>query len=153
MAKRNTFILYKSWLGPVKELTDADAGILFTAIFNYVNDRKVIIPENIRPLFVEIREQINIEWGKVNPKTNKYHWNWKGGITSENHTIRNSYKYKEWRASVFERDDYTCQECFDVGGTLHAHHIKHFAEHPKLRFVIDNGVTLCKECHKLEHEK
>lgn len=74
---------------------------------------------------------------------------WKGGITPINEQIRKSIQYKQWRTSVFERDDYTCTECGDnTGGNLEADHIKPFAYYPALRFVIDNGKTLCKSCHK-----
>jgi hypothetical protein len=38
--------------------------------------------------------------------------------------------------------------CEKRGGELHADHIKQFAYYPTLRFVLDNGRTLCKECHK-----
>ena len=76
---------------------------------------------------------------------------WKGGITPENQRIRHSLEYKLWRTAVFMRDDYTCQSCFkkkEVSGKLEADHIKQFAYYPELRFVIDNGRTLCKDCHK-----
>ncbi len=62
---------------------------------------------------------------------------------------RNSREYKEWRKAVLERDNYTCAECHEIGGCLHAHHIKAWADYPELRFELSNGVTLCKECHKL----
>lgn len=73
---------------------------------------------------------------------------WRGGISKKNRLIRSSLEYKLWRAAVFERDDWTCQECGERGGELHAHHIKSFKEFIDLRFAIDNGVTLCIDCHK-----
>lgn len=78
---------------------------------------------------------------------------WRGGVTSERKKQRDSKQYKEWRTQVFERDDYTCQNCKARNGNgkavyLHAHHIKSFHNFPELRFELDNGVTLCIECHK-----
>lgn len=75
------------------------------------------------------------------------HPNWKNG--KENLRIRGRLEYKQWRNSVFERDDWTCQECNKRGGQeLNAHHVKSFAKHPELRFVVNNGQTLCIDCHK-----
>lgn len=70
-----------------------------------------------------------------------------------NREWRSTRQYKEWRSNVFERDNYTCQDCGVKGGYLEAHHIKSFAHHEHLRFEIDNGITLCKKCHRSKHKK
>jgi len=62
--------------------------------------------------------------------------------------VRKSKKYKQWRTEVFERDNYTCIECGEKGGYLHADHIKPFALYPESRFELSNGRTLCVDCHK-----
>jgi len=77
---------------------------------------------------------------------------WKGGISYSKRTIRyclmNHKEYKKWRKDVFERDDYTCQNCKSKrGGNLEAHHIKGWDSYPNLRYCISNGLTLCKSCH------
>lgn len=74
---------------------------------------------------------------------------WKGGVTPIHERIRGSVEYKLWRKAIYERDKYTCIWCGDAkGGNLEADHIKPFAFYPELRFAIDNGRTLCKECHR-----
>lgn len=74
---------------------------------------------------------------------------WKGGITPINEQIRKSLEYKQWRKEVFERDNFTCQICGNnESGNLNADHIKPFAYYSELRFDINNGRTLCIDCHK-----
>ena len=73
--------------------------------------------------------------------------NWKGGIYPENLRLRDSLKYREWRSAVLKRDNYTCQDCGEKKNKLQAHHLKPFAYFPELRFIIDNGRTLCINCH------
>ena len=64
---------------------------------------------------------------------------------------RNMPEYIAWRAAVYERDDFTCQECGRRGVSLNAHHIKHWQHHPELRFDLSNGITLCEDCHAKKH--
>ena len=54
----------------------------------------------------------------------------------------------EFRNKVFERDNYTCQICFKYGEKLQADHIKPYCAYPELKDDINNGRTLCVDCHK-----
>lgn len=59
---------------------------------------------------------------------------------------------RKWTSNVFERDNYTCQCCNKRGNTkLNAHHLNSWNKYKKLRFEINNGITLCEECHKKFH--
>ena len=98
-------------------------------------------------------------FGKLSP-------NWQGGISILNLEIRLSDKYKIWRSRVFERDNWTCQTC-QKRGNIEAHHKKQFSKiiqennirtmikaiNCKELWDVENGVTLCKECHKLIRRK
>lgn len=69
----------------------------------------------------------------------------------ETHKKRNNYSYRKWRKSVIERDG-KCGMCGSEKD-LEAHHIKHFAEYPELALDLNNGLTLCKSCHKKLHRE
>lgn len=86
--------------------------------------------------------------GKSLPRGEKSS-NWKGGISKGYRSGYYSPEYKNWRKSVFDRDNYTCVECGFNGskGYITAHHIKSFSHYPELRYVVDNGLTLCEPCH------
>jgi len=76
--------------------------------------------------------------------------------------VRHCWKYRLWITSIFKRDNYICQDCETRGGKLEAHHVKAFSkiwtdnkitnykEALKCEELwdLDNGLTLCKECHK-----
>lgn len=51
--------------------------------------------------------------------------------------------------AIFERDNYTCQLCLQVGGKLQVDHIQSWAEYVEQRFNMDNCRTLCMDCHYL----
>lgn len=73
---------------------------------------------------------------------------WRGGVTPLRVKLRNTPEYKEWRRSVFERDDYTCQKCKSRGGKLEADHIIPYMKDKGKLLEVSNGQTLCKECHR-----
>lgn len=60
--------------------------------------------------------------------------------------LNGEVKYRKWRTSVFERDNWICQICGSKG-FVQGHHIKSWANFPKLRYEINNGISLCKKCH------
>lgn len=74
--------------------------------------------------------------------------NWRGG--SKHDPVRNRYQAKKWVKTVKERDGWKCTQC-DCEDKLHAHHIKPWKLYPELRFDVDNGATLCEQCHQAAH--
>ena len=73
-----------------------------------------------------------------------------GFVSNERKKFMESGEYKRWRDSIFERDDYTCQECFKRGGNLNVHHILPYKDYPDEYFTLNylNGITLCRKCHE-----
>lgn len=93
--------------------------------------------------------------------------NWQGGIRPIYNIVRGCPENYQWKLQCMERDKFTCQECGDAkGGNLVVHHIKHFAEIIKNNMIekledaincselwdINNGITLCNNCHYLYHK-
>lgn len=70
---------------------------------------------------------------------------------AEYHNPRDDPRLDRWREAVFERDGYTCQDCGELGGNLHAHHIERWSKAPDKRFEVSNGITLCHTCHWRRH--
>ena len=117
-------------------------------------------PDVVKKRSATLRERGTFKGEKSN--------NWKGGITKIGIKIRGSYEYKQWRISVFERDKWTCVKCKKkskkgVKCKLNVHHKISFAalatKHNlktmedalkcKMLWDINNGETLCEDCHKL----
>lgn len=73
-------------------------------------------------------------------------YSWKGGITPENHKIRQSLEYRQWAKTIKERDKFTCAICKIKGGKLRSNHIKRFIDSPNLRLDLNNGITICENC-------
>jgi len=79
---------------------------------------------------------------------------WEDYKSSERQKKWNSKEWQIVRKAVFERDNYTCQECGDrnYGGRgkslkLECHHKREWICFPELRMDLDNLITLCVKCH------
>ena len=126
--------------------------------------RKISKSNKGRKVLKRTREKIrNAQKGK--PRLwlrGKKHYLWKGN-QKINRKIRDCWKYQQWRSDIFKRDNWTCQTCQKRGCYLEAHHIKEMSkiiEENKIKTLkqalncdelwnLDNGVTLCRECHDL----
>jgi hypothetical protein len=62
-----------------------------------------------------------------------------------------------WKNQVKNRDKYICQKCGYIGkkndGIMEAHHINNYKNFKNQRLYIDNGLTLCFECHRAKNNK
>lgn len=106
-------------------------------------------------------------------RTGKNHPNWKNGITPLTSKIRDCWKSKLWVRNVFVKDNFICQDCKEKSGNgytiyLVAHHYpKSFSQifhENNIKTMeqaleceefwdINNGITLCRKCHKKRHEQ
>jgi hypothetical protein len=147
--------LFGQTLETIKKISDSGKGSKnhFYGKKHTKETREKIKIARSKQVFSEDSKRRQIEALDRNRKCGEEHYNWKGGITPIQFKIRNSKEYKLWRTAVFERDNYTCIWCNARNGNgkaviLNADHIKPFAYFPELRFAIDNGRTLCINCHK-----
>lgn len=67
----------------------------------------------------------------------------------EDGMMRKNYG-KTWAKNVKKRDKYSCKKCGSKK-QITAHHILPWRDHPNQRFNINNGITLCRECHLKVH--
>ncbi len=65
----------------------------------------------------------------------------------EKRRLRSSVEWKQWRNKVFERDDFTCQDCGKHGCFLEPHHIIPIRVSKERIFDVSNGIALCRSCH------
>lgn len=96
-----------------------------------------------KPFSLEHKHKMALS--KLGPKNP----NWIGGLYKHRNIHKFDAKYRNWRTAVFKRDNYNCV----FGGKLHgnkieADHIIPWAEYQKGWYDINNGRTLCKDCHK-----
>lgn len=103
--------------------------------------------------------------GENNPMFGKHHTketlmkmrgennpNWNPNLTDEEREIkRNTLEYNTWVRAVKETNNFTCVKCNTCEGELISHHLFAYWKYPEARFIIGNGVTLCKSCYNKFH--
>ena len=60
------------------------------------------------------------------------------------------YALMSWSKTIRKRDNNKCTHCNSTENLI-AHHIWHKAFCPESALDVDNGITLCRECHKEQH--
>lgn len=60
--------------------------------------------------------------------------------------------YCKWVSSVLKRDKYKCMQCGKTEDLI-AHHIIRWEDDENKRFELENGKTLCRNCHSRLHRK
>lgn len=67
---------------------------------------------------------------------------------NDNSLDRASSMYRDWSVRTKKRDKWKCRIINkDCSEKLEAHHILSWREYPKLRYEINNGITLCHAHH------
>lgn len=112
------------------------------------------------------KEYFYISWNKLSQGEGCYNcakdrnsgennFNYNPNLTQEERELKRYIfgddSYKDWRNSIFKRDNYTCQCCEKVKGYINAHHIDGYNWCKEGRVHINNGITLCRDCHKTFH--
>lgn len=82
-------------------------------------------------------------------RTGENHPRWIDDRTKlSNRQERGDSAYREWRLCVWKRDKFKCRiSNTNCDGRIEAHHILGWKSHPELRYIINNGITLCHAHH------
>lgn len=91
------------------------------------------------PICMKCRKKGFNPWGKE-------HFNFKGYCTSKNRKER----LETWKRKLLERDKYQCINCgYKNMEVLQGAHIIAKSIRPDLAIDLNNGITLCANCHIL----
>jgi 5-methylcytosine-specific restriction endonuclease McrA len=99
----------------------------------------------------ETKRKISITHQKSGRYNGKNNPNYNHNLTENDRIIsknRNHISgYGRFKKEVLKRDNYTCQKC-GSHEHLQVHHINNFKDFKEQRTELNNGVTLCKNCHE-----
>lgn len=61
-------------------------------------------------------------------------------------------RWQRRRLEILNRDEFTCQSCFDTESTLHVHHRYYVKDSEPWEYPDHFLITLCISCHEFETE-
>lgn len=70
----------------------------------------------------------------------------------KNYYSRTNSSLNNWANKIKKRDGYVCVLCGN-NDEVEAHHMYPRKDFPEYTYEYWNGITLCKNCHKMIHEK
>lgn len=78
------------------------------------------------------------------------HHQWKGGISDSNrYPSKERVNRSTWSRRV-RKENNSCAVC-GAQEILAAHHIHLYCKVPELRYIVENGITMCLACHTEYH--
>jgi len=83
----------------------------------------------------------------------KLNHNWKGGISYRANRKQIGYLYENWKKEVLIRDSSNCTICNKFCLYAIVHHIRPVSLFPELTYIVENGKTVCYDCHMVIHQK
>lgn len=128
------FIFHADWFDTIENLSPDQQLNIYRDLAGYAIYGREPITDNGRIFVAFVRKTIDKDLADIDKKQG-----------------RSSAAYREWRNKVLIRDGYRCQKCGARNVSMHAHHIKPYADYPELRLDVDNGITLCADCHRDAH--
>jgi len=166
--KLKEFLLYYYPSGNIKA-RDFNRG-LYCAMYRHFGSFREAYEEIYSTPYIDYRTTIDKSgkncamYGGKYAKKGKDNGNWKGGIATFRHRLRGSRQYFHWKYNILTRDNFTCRLCGIKTVKLNVHHIKllnAILDEYNIKTIEDalecdelwfeeNGITLCKGCHKKE---
>jgi hypothetical protein len=62
-------------------------------------------------------------------------------------------RWQKKRLQIFDRDEWTCQQCRSTKNTLHVHHRRYLRDTEPWDYPEKLLVTLCEFCHQQEYDE
>ena len=122
---------------------------MYRAEKRLIRDRKFIeyIPEKHFARAFSLSSSPSTVWDLFPPPKGYRPYNTNSKKT---YTVSLKRQQSDWSKLVLERDNHKCQKC---GSTekLEAHHIWPQGAYENLRYLLRNGITLCRSCHDVAY--